>query len=747
MSEDEVDGERVVRLSIPEMDCPSCAEKVEVSLKRVDGVKEYSVNPTTGTAKVELDSDRDTQELVDAVEGAGYSVDGFDGTNHTGRNIWRSSRAIKTWVSGGFLAAGLITEFTSVVGDYTLYGDSLLLPDVFFLLAIAFGGQEILRNGYYSARNLSLDMDFLMSVAILGAVTASVVGGVRLYLEAASLAFLFSVAELLEMYSMDRARKSLRELMELSPDNATVKRGETTETVGIDSVEVGDVVVVEPGEKIPLDGSVVEGESAVNEAPITGESVPVDKEEGDDVYAGTINETGYIEVRVSSTSEHSTISRIIELVEEAQAGKTEREQFVERFSGIYTPVMVGFAIVIAGVPPVLGEPWLPWFVNGITLLVLACPCAFVISTPVSIVSGITNAARNGVLVKGGNHLENMGSVGVVAFDKTGTLTQGELSVTDVIPLNGYSREEVLRCAIGVESRSEHPIANAITSHTTMDLERDVSDFEYITGMGVRASLDGVPHVAGKPDLFTELGFDLEHVHALPGNERLEGDFRELCRREGCLNIVEDTVPELQREGKTVVLVGTEDEIEGIIAVRDDARPGSKRVVNELREMGLHTVMLTGDNEYTARVIAEELGLDEYRAELLPEEKVEEVKALEEEYGGVAMVGDGVNDAPALATSTVGIAMGAAGTDTALETADIALMKDDLSKLPYTYRLSRKAGAVIRENVWTSLGAKLMLAAGVPLGFVGVATAVLVGDVGMTLGVTGNALRLAHIETD
>jgi len=438
------------------------------------------------------------------------------------------------------------------------------------------------------------------------------------------------------------------------------------------------------------------------------------------------------------------------MVEDAQSNKTEREQFVERFSAWYTPVVVAFAVLVTlGSPLVLGTAWSTAVVYGLTLLVLSCPCAFVISTPVSVVSGITSAADNGVLIKGGNHLEAMGAVDVVAFDKTGTLTKGELTVTDVVPLHGNTEEDVLRCARGLEARSEHPIGEAIVAEAggAGVAEREIDDFEAITGKGVRAELDGTPHFAGKPGLFDDLGFDLSHVHATTDGDVVTRTAQRLCDRNNCLDLLEETVPDLQAEGKTVVLVGTENEIEGVVAVADEVRPAAKETVARLQELGVErTVMLTGDNDRTARAIADEVGVDEHRAELLPDEKVAAVEDLEES-GAVAMVGDGINDAPALATATVGVAMGAAGTDTALETADIALMGDDLTKLPYLYDLANDANGVIRQNVWASLAVKAGLAIAVPFGYVPIWLAVLAGDAGMTVGVTGNAMRLSRIEPD
>ncbi|KPN29063.1 putative copper-exporting P-type ATPase B [Halolamina pelagica] len=526
------------------------------------------------------------------------------------------------------------------------------------------GGQEIVRGGYYSLRNRNLDIDLLMSIAILGAITVSVGFGESLYMEAATLAFLFSVAELLERYSMDKARNSLQELIDLSPNEATVRRDGAEVTVPVDDVAVGDVVVVKPGEKIPLDGDVIDGESAVNQAPITGESVPVDKTPGDEVYAGTINEQGYLELQVTSAAGDNTLSRIIEMVEDAQSNKTEREQFVERFAGYYTPIVVAFAVLVTlATPAVLGATQTEAIVYGLTLLVLACPCAFVISTPVSVVSGITSGAKNGVLIKGGNHLEAMGEVDAIALDKTGTLTTGELSVTDVVPLGDRTEADVLRCAHGLERRSEHPIGEAIVDRAEdqgVD-RRGVDGFESITGKGVRAELDGRTHYAGKPGLFEELGFDLNHVHAATDGGVVTKKSQQLCERNDCVDLLETVVPELQAEGKTVVLVGTDEEIEGVIAVADELRPEAEAAVDRLHDLGVEdVVMLTGDNERTARAIAERVGVDEYRAELLPEDKVDAVRELDAGGDGVAMVGDGINDAPALATATVGVAMGQRG---------------------------------------------------------------------------------------
>jgi len=751
-------GGATVTYTVPEMDCASCAEKVGSALDDLDGVTDHDARPTAGTVAVATDADTGEDAVVGAIEAAGYGVtdvgdEGEPGGAAAETDVWRSRRAKKTLVGAVVLAAGLGFEFV-LAGEFvvgTLLGSTLHVADLLFLVAVAASGQEILRGGYYSAANRQLDIDFLMSLAIVGALSASLAFGEALYFEAATLAVLFSVAELLERYSMDQARNSLRELMDLSPEEATVRRDGETVTVPVDELRVGEVVLVEPGEKIPADGVVVEGASAVDQSPITGESVPVEKAVDDEVFAGTINEGGYLEVEVTTPAGEDTLSRIVEMVEDANANKTEREQFVERFANYYTPVVVAIAVLTTlAAPTLLGKSLSTAVVWGLTLLVLACPCAFVISTPVSVVSGITSAARNGVLIKGGNHLEAMGTVDTVAVDKTGTLTRGDLTVTDVVGLNGHDGSEVLARARAIESRSEHPIADAVVAAADERgvPELSVAGFESITGKGVRATADGEAHLAGKPDLFAERGFDLSHVHATgDAAARTDGGAVAACERSNCVDLAAETIPDLQAAGKTVVLLGTETELVGVVAVADEVRPEAAWAVDRLHALGVgRVVMLTGDNEGTAAAIAEQVGVDEYRAELLPDEKVAAVEELAAD-GPVAMVGDGINDAPALATATVGVAMGAAGTDTAIETADVALMTDDLSKLPYLYELAGDANGVIRQNIWASLGIKALLAVGVPLGLVPIWLAVLAGDAGMTVGVTGNAMRLSRLTPD
>ena len=787
------DETATLAVTVSEMDCPSCAAKVDKGLGRLDGVLDADLRPTIGVARITYDPELvGKSDLIAAVEGAGYTVadrrngtDGSDGaggsaSNRTGTDgseqptvadpddIWRSDRAVRTWIGAAFLTVGLLLEFVFTAPNHTLVtvtGVGVSVAGVAFLVAAVTSGVPVVRSGYYSARNRSLDIDLLMGTAI---VAATAIG---LFIEAATLAVLFSIAELFERYAMDRTRDSLRELLELAPEEATVIHDGEEVRVPVDGVSVGERVAVRPGEKLPVDGVVREGASAVDQSPITGESVPVDKAAGDEVYAGTLNETGYLEIEATSAAAESTLSRIIDLVREAGAKSTDKEQFVDRFAGYYTPVVVVLAVATAFLPPLLVDgtatltlvsvehtfvgDQLTWFVRGLTLLVIACPCAFVISTPVSVASGVTAAARNGVLIKGGNHLEAMGNVHAIAFDKTGTLTTGDLTVTDVIPAGDASEGDVLRYAGALERRSEHPIAEAIlTRAESGDTEfPETTDFESLTGKGVTGRVDGETYYAGNPGLFEELGFapDGSGVDGDSTSGRTDGGTVELGGSNAWTNTGSDaeldpgTIESLQRSGKTVVVVGTADRLVGAIAIADAVRPEAKRAVANLRRLGVSSiVMLTGDNEGTARAVADELAIDEYHAELLPEDKVAAIEDLEAEHGSVAMVGDGINDAPAMASATVAVAMGAAGTDTAIETADIALMGDEIETLPYLYALSNETNNVIRQNVWSSLGVKALLAVGVPFGYVSVAVAVIIGDMGMSLGVTGNAMRLSRM---
>jgi Cd2+/Zn2+-exporting ATPase len=625
------------------------------------------------------------------------------------RSLWRRREAIFTGISGALLALGLVLSLLTL--DPTLlvlFGRTFALSTVLYLASVLFGAYHFARKGLYALKTLSLGINFLMSLAILGAIV------IEEYVEAASLAFLFSLAELLEEFSVERARRSLRELIKLAPREARVRRNGEELLCPIEEIAVGEVCIVKPGERIALDGQVLSGSSFVNQAPITGESVPVEKRPGNEVFAGTINYDGYLEITVTKRAKDTTLARIIHLVEEAEAQKAPSERFVDRFARYYTPGVVLVALLVATVPAIFfGAAFSEWFSRALALLVIACPCALLISTPVSIISAITSAARHGVLIKGGVYLEELGQIQTIVFDKTGTLTTGQLTVTDIIPTDSISPTEVLRIAAALERKSQHPIAQAIVrayeERAAGEPLPDAQEFTSLTSQGVQAKLDGTLYRVGRLQLFNADGLALAS------------------------------------QAKTVIGVGTPDRLLGLIALADSIRPQAYQTVQRLKDLGIEVVMVTGDNEATARAVAQQLGITHYHAGALPEQKVHEIEHLRSKYGHVAMVGDGVNDAPALAAASVGIAMGAVGSDAALETAHVALMGDDLSKLPYLIELSRRTRRVIQQNIFFSILTKLTLGLGVFPGYVTLVLAVLVGDMGASLAVTGNALRLAQVK--
>jgi Cd2+/Zn2+-exporting ATPase len=631
------------------------------------------------------------------------------------RSTWATAAARRTYVAGVLWLGGTAAAFAAGERHEAAWLHLRLDAAGLTLLAAALiGGWNFFPKAVRAVRRLRLDMNFLMTVAIIGALM------IGEPVEAAAIAALFSLAELLEAAAVARARRSIEELVRLAPEHARVVGEDGSEReVPASALRTGQRVRVRPGEKIPIDGRVVDGESAVNEATVTGESVPVNKVPGDAVYAGTLVAEGYLEIEATTDAGDTTLDRIVRLVRDAQARRSPSERFIERFARHYTPAVTGLALLTMVAPPLLG--WgtgVEWFTRGLTLLVIACPCALVIATPVTVVSAITSAARHGVLIKGGEYLEALGRTCAMAFDKTGSLTQGRLEVTDVEGLEGTSPAHVLRLAQAVEQRSEHPIAKAIVAHGvasgTDARDAAVSDFEARTGRGAVARVDGREVRVGTPDLFSG--------EALPGR-----------------------FTQLERQGRTVVLVGDGNRVIGLIALADQPRPGAAAVIERLRQLGIHEqTMLTGDHELVAESIGRRLGVPNVLARLLPEEKVEVVERMRREHHTVAMLGDGVNDAPALAAASVGIAMGAAGSPATIETADVALMADDLAMLPYAVRLAQLARRIIRFNIALALGLKLVLAVGAVAGLVSLLVAVLVGDMGASLVVTANAMRLARL---
>jgi len=622
--------------------------------------------------------------------------------------FWKQKENIKVYISAILL---VVSWF---LGEQ--YGEEHILPTIGYAASILIGGYSLFIKGLKNLSRLQFDMNTLMTIAIIGAALMGEWG------EGATVVILFAISEALERYSMDKARQSIESLMDIAPKEALIRRGIEEMMIHVDDIQVGDIMIVKPGQKLAMDGLVVKGTSTLNQAAITGESVPVTKTIDDEVFAGTLNEEGLLEVKVTKRVEDTTLSKIIHLVEEAQAERAPSQAFVDKFAKYYTPAIVILALLIAVVPPLLGGDWSEWIYQGLAVLVVGCPCALVVSTPVAVVTAIGNAAKNGVLIKGGIHLEESGALKAIAFDKTGTLTKGIPAVTDIVTYGG-NENELMTITAAIEKGSQHPLASAImrkAEENGLNFNGvTVEEFQSITGKGVKAKVNSEMYYVGSPNLFEEL-------HGIIESGRKQ------------------KITEMQTQGKTVMVLGTEKEILSLIAVADEMRESSKTVISKLNNMGIETVMLTGDNQRTAKAIGKQVGVSDIKADLLPEDKLNFIKELRGKHQSVAMVGDGVNDAPALAASTVGVAMGGAGTDTALETADIALMSDDLSKLPYTIKLSRKALVIIKQNITFSLAIKLLALLLVMPGWLTLWIAIF-ADMGATLLVTLNSLRLLKVK--
>jgi Cd2+/Zn2+-exporting ATPase len=615
-------------------------------------------------------------------------------------------RILIACVSACILTSGLILEFIL---------HQRIAAQILFLIVYFLSGKDIIKQAFrVLIKKRRLGMSFLMALAGAG---AFLIGHGE---EGAAVMFLFFIAERLEEYASERAQRSISELLKLTPEIARVKKDGQEYEVHTHEIEIGDIIVVRPGERIPLDGKINRGSSNVDQATITGESLPIEKQEGDDVFGGTINQDGYLEVKVSKRSEEGMLARITKLVKETEAKKSKSEAFIEKFAAVYTPVVIVLAVGVATIPTlVLGLPLTEWIYRSLVLLVVACPCALAISTPVSMVSAITSATRRGVLIKGSTYLEELNRVKAFAFDKTGTLTEGKLEVSDVVTLNQINEREILILAASLEQNSEHPLARAIVDRARKESLKfiETKDFKAFAGKGISAVMNGKRYHVGARNLFKDLNVGLP----------------------------EEKIRRYESEGKTTVLLSENNKLLGMIAVRDKIRDSSQNLVKELKERDIHAEMITGDNRQTAAAIAKEIGIEKYQAELLPEDKVKVIEQLMQRFGTVAMVGDGVNDAPSLAKSSVGIAMGAVGSDVALETADIALMKDDLSKIMYLIHLAKQTAKVIRQNVFASILIKGSVAILAFLGMINLWVAVAVGDMGLSLAVIANAMRLAKIK--
>lgn len=661
-------------------------------------------------------SDRASSPLLAKGEHAGHG-------HASGGPLGKKSELIFAIVAGVLLATGWLLQWRQIGPDW--------LPKALYVGAYAFGGSFTAKEALENLRERRFAIDTLTLVAAMGA------AALGKWAEGALLLFLFSIGHSLEQYAMGRARRAIEALAELAPDTAVVRRGDNTETIAVGALQLGDIVMVRPNERLPADGVVVVGTTSVNQAPVTGESVPVDKRPTDNaqaalaafdrlgaefrVFAGTINGEGAIEVMVARRAEQSTMARVVKMVTEAQAQRSPTQQFTERFERIFVPSVLVLVGILLFACFVIDEPFTSTFYRAMAVLVAASPCALAISVPSAVLSGVARAARGSVLIKGGGALENLGSLTSIAFDKTGTLTEGRPRLTDAISAPGSSEDELLAVALAVEEHSDHPLASAVVVGARERLGDRLrplvaTDVKSITGRGVSAQVDGqVVHI-GKPVLFSELPDS-----ALPA----------------ALN---DANRQLVESGRTTMVVRQGLRFLGVLGVMDTPRPVAAQVMAELRQLGIkRLIMISGDNQQVADAVAKTIGLTEARGDLMPEEKVEAIKTLSQGHGKVAMVGDGVNDAPAMANATVGIAMGAAGSDVALETADVALMADDLAQLPFAVGLSRTSSRIIKQNLWVSLGVVVLLIPATIFGM-GIATAVLFHE-GSTLVVVANALRL------
>lgn len=708
-------GAPQARFRIDQMDCPTEERLIRDQLERQPGVDALYFNLLKRELTVVFEarmSARDAARHSESVAGTlrklgmtpvplGGATDAVPPAPQARpREAWRLA-------AGGVLAAASEVAVWSGVPEHSPWVGAIVVA------AILSCGLPTLKKGWIALRHFTLNIHFLMSLAVIGAMC------IGQWPEAAMVIVLFALSERLEAASLTRARRAVEALMRLAPDQASVEQSDGSWIdVPAATLPVGSRVRARPGERIAIDGVIEQGSSALNQASITGESVPVDKTVGDDVYAGSINESGLIVYRTTVAPGDTTLARIVRIVETAQQQRSPTQRFVDRFSRIYTPVVVLCALLVALVPPLaFGLAWVPWIYKALVMLVIACPCALVISTPVTVVSGLTAAARAGILIKGGAFLENGRLIRAVALDKTGTLTRGEPRLTDVVPLGETSRDGALALAAALDAQTTHPIARAV-----VDGHRDaglgplapVTDFEALPGMGVKGRVGQTLYYLGNHRLVESLGV--------------------------CHAGVEAELTSLESQARTAIVLASETQAIAVLAVADTLREESRAAVARLSQMGVRTVMLTGDNRATAQVIGEQAGVSDVRAEMLPEDKWRAVSALREQSGHVAMVGDGINDAPALAAADVGFAMGVSGTDSALETADVTLMDDDLRKLPAFIDLSKRSAAVLKQNIAVALGIKGVFFALAAVGLASLWMAVF-ADVGASLLVIANGMRL------
>ena len=701
----DIAGTQALRYAIANMDCPNEERLIRNRLDGMPGIVRLDFNLLRRVLTVHH-RNADPAEVMHALAAIGMQAQAME--NQPPREdespLPDARQKLLLAIAG---IAACAAEALSWLGQQ----DHAPLLIVLSLISIACAGGPTLRKGWIALKTRTLNINFLMSLAVAGAVA------IGHWPEAAMVIFLFALAELIESLSLDRVRHAVHGLLELAPDVVTVRgSGERWEERDVHAVEVGSVMMVKPGERIALDGVVIDGQSNVDQAPITGESVPVAKREGDSVYAGSINQRGVLEIRVSADSGNSTLARIVRVIEETEASRAPTQRFVDAFARHYTPAVVVFALLIAVLPPLLlGASFAASLYKALVLLVIACPCALVISTPVTIVSGLTAAARRGILVKGGQYLEAGHKLKALALDKTGTLTAGKPAVAGIIAFGEHAHDDLLLLAAALDAHSDHPLARAIVAAAPPARRHPaVRDIQALPGRGIKGEVEGRVLYLGNHRLIAELGLANADV-------------------DSHLQAVENAA-------QSAVLLASAERVLGVIALADQLRPGAREAIDELRRLGVAGVMLSGDNELTAQRIGTALGIAEVHAELLPEDKLQQVRRLQAAHGAVGMLGDGINDAPALAQADIGFAMGAAGSDTAIETADVALMDDDLNKLPLFIRLSRATRRVLIENIAAAL---LIKAVFFVLALFGVATLwmAVFADVGASLLVVFNGLRL------
>lgn len=686
-----------------QMDCPTEEGLLRKKLGGMPGVTSLEFNLMQRVLTV-THAPKEIEPILAAVRSLGFTPEIANSTSAQGEPTPEPAKPWWPLALAG--AAAIASEAVEWTGLPTWMAAALAL------VAVLACGITTYKKGWIAIRNGNLNINALMSIAVTGALLLGQ------WPEAAMVMVLFTIAELIEAKSLDRARNAIRGLMQLAPERATVLQADGTWLdVAAKSVTVDTRVRIKPGERIALDGKIVSGRSAINQAPITGESLPVEKAEGDQVFAGTINESGSFEYTVTAAANDSTLARIIHAVEEAQGARAPTQRFVDQFARVYTPAVFAIALAVAILPPLLmGGDWFTWIYKALVLLVIACPCALVISTPVTIVSGLAAAARQGILVKGGVYLEDGRKLKWLALDKTGTITHGKPAQTDFVVLSGMNDTELRSLAASLAGRSDHPVSKALTEAAKRDgvALRNVDAFEALPGRGTKGVIDGKLFYLGNHRLIHEQG--------------------------RCSDALEVRLSALEEQGKTVILLADDQDVHGMFAVADTVKDSSRQAIAELHALGIKTVMLTGDNAHTAKAIADQVGIDEARGDLLPEGKLKVIESKIGQGGAVGMVGDGINDAPALARADIGFAMGAAGTGTAIETADVALMDDDLRKLPRFVRLSRSTHALLVQNIVLALGIKAVFLV-LTLTGAGTMWMAVFADVGASLLVVGNGLRL------